>query len=81
MIASCVACVQPPLEVRGGCTQATSCAVCTLIEIGNTTASRDFVAHGRPLRGQKRLAPLAKRSTCNKSKLPVVNEIGLDMSI
>ena len=29
--------------------------------------SRDFVARGRPLRGQKRLAPLAKRSTCSKS--------------
>ena len=27
----------------------------------------DFVARGRPLRGQKRLAPLAKRSTCSKS--------------
>ena len=30
-------------------------------------SSRDFVARGRPLRGQKRLAPLAKRSTCGKS--------------
>ena len=30
--------------------------------------SRDFVARGRPLRGQKRLAPLAKRSTCSKSR-------------
>ena len=29
--------------------------------------SVDFVARGRPLRGQKRLAPLAKRSTCSKS--------------
>ena len=29
--------------------------------------ARDFVARGRPLRGQKRLAPLAKRSTCSKS--------------
>ena len=28
---------------------------------------RDFVARGRPLRGQKRFAPLAKRSTCSKS--------------
>ena len=27
----------------------------------------DFVARGRPLCGQKRLAPLAKRSTCSKS--------------
>ena len=27
----------------------------------------DFVARGRPLRGQTRLAPLAKRSTCSKS--------------
>ena len=26
-----------------------------------------FVARGRPLRGKKRLAPLAKRSTCSKS--------------
>ena len=34
--------------------------------------SRDFVARGRPLRGQKRLAPLAKRSTCSKST--VINE-------
>ena len=31
------------------------------------TTARDFVARGRPLRGQKRLAPLAKRSTCSKS--------------
>ena len=30
--------------------------------------SRDFVASGRPLRGQKRLAPLANRSTCSKSR-------------
>ena len=29
--------------------------------------SRDFVAHCRPLRGQTRHAPLAKRSTCSKS--------------
>ena len=29
--------------------------------------SRDFVARGWPLRGQTRLAPLAKRSTCSKS--------------
>ena len=27
----------------------------------------DFVSRGRPLCGQKRLAPLAKRSTCSKS--------------
>ena len=32
------------------------------------STSRDFVARGRPLRGQKRLAPLAKRSTWSKSK-------------
>ena len=31
------------------------------------STSRDFVARGRPLRGQTRLAPLAKRSTCSKS--------------
>ena len=31
------------------------------------STSRDFVARGRPLRGQKRFAPLAKRSTCSKS--------------
>ena len=31
-------------------------------------AGRDFVARGRPFRGQKRLAPLAKRSTCSKSR-------------
>ena len=31
------------------------------------STSRDFVARGRPLCGQKRLAPLAKRSTCSKS--------------
>ena len=31
------------------------------------TTSCDFVARGRPLHGQKRLAPLAKRSTCSKS--------------
>ena len=29
--------------------------------------ARDFVARGRPLRGQTRHAPLAKRSTCSKS--------------
>ena len=29
--------------------------------------ARDFVARGRPPRGQTRLAPLAKRSTCSKS--------------
>ena len=33
--------------------------------------SLDFVARGRPLRGQERLAPLAKRSTCSKSTLLV----------
>ena len=32
----------------------------------------DFVASGRPLRGQTRLAPLAKRSTCSKSSSGVV---------
>ena len=32
----------------------------------------DFVARGRPLRGQTRLAPLAKRSTCSKSSSGVV---------
>ena len=31
------------------------------------TTARDFVARGRPLRGQKRVAPLAKRSTRSKS--------------
>ena len=31
------------------------------------STSRDFVVRGRPLRGQKRLTPLAKRSTCSKS--------------
>ena len=34
---------------------------------GRRTTSRDFVARGRPPRGQKRFAPLAKRSTCSKS--------------
>ena len=29
--------------------------------------ARDIVASGRPLRGQTRLAPLAKRTTCSKS--------------
>ena len=34
---------------------------------------RDFVARGRPLRGQTRLTPLAERSTCSKSRIqPVV---------
>ena len=32
------------------------------------STSRDFVARGRPLRGQTRLPPLAKRSTCSKSR-------------
>ena len=36
------------------------------------STSRDFVARGRPLRGQKRLAPLAKRSTCTKSTIDPV---------
>ena len=34
------------------------------------TTSRDFVARGRPLCGQERHAPLAKRSTCGKSTRP-----------
>ena len=38
------------------------------------STSRDFVARGRPLRGQKRLAPLAKRSTCSKSTVPSMIE-------
>ena len=33
------------------------------------SASRDFIARGRPLRCQKRLAPLTKRSTCSKSRV------------
>ena len=33
------------------------------------STSRDFVARGRLLRGQTRLAPLAKRSTCSKSRI------------
>ena len=32
-----------------------------------TRHTRDFVVRGRPLRGQKRLSPLAKWSTCSKS--------------
>ena len=32
------------------------------------STSRDFVSRGRPLRGQTRLAPLAKRSTSSKSR-------------
>ena len=36
-------------------------------------SKKSFFARGRPLCGQKRLAPLAKRSTCSKSNgLPVV---------
>jgi len=38
------------------------------------STSRDFVARGRPLRGQKRLAPLAKGSTCSKSTVPCMIE-------
>ena len=34
-----------------------------------------FLARGRPLRGQKRLAPLAKRSTCSKFKFHVVDKM------
>ena len=37
--------------------------------VGFHMTSRDFVARGRPIRGQKRLAPLAKRPTCSKSRL------------
>ena len=39
------------------------------------TTSRDFVARGRPLRGQKRLAPLAKRSTCSMSSQDAKHQI------
>ena len=39
-----------------------------------TKTSRDFVARGGPLRGQARLAPLAKRSTCTKSTPSGVNK-------
>ena len=41
------------------------------ISYGAHETSHDFVARGRPLRGQKRLAPLAKRSTCIKSNCEV----------
>ena len=38
--------------------------------VGFHMTSRDFDARGRPIRGQNtRLAPLAKRSTCSKSRL------------
>ena len=40
------------------------------------STSRDFVALGQPLRGQKRLAPLAKRSTCGKSNGPSNTRFG-----
>ena len=33
------------------------------------STSRDFVACGRRLRGQTRLAPLTERSTCGKSRI------------
>lgn len=33
------------------------------------STSRDFIACGRRLRGQTRLAPLTKRSTCGKSRI------------
>ena len=36
--------------------------------IDTVYTSRDFVARGRPLRGQTTLAPLDKRSTCSKSR-------------
>ena len=32
-------------------------------------SKKSFVGFHKPLRGQKRLAPLAKRSTCSKSRL------------
>ena len=41
------------------------------ISYGAHETSHDFVARGRPLRGQKRRAPLAKRSTCIKSNREV----------
>ena len=43
--------------------------------VGFHMARDDFVASGRPLCGQKRLAPLAKRSTFSKSKVKLVNEM------
>ena len=36
------------------------------------STSRDFAARGRPLGGQKRLAPLARRSTCSKSRVTIL---------
>ena len=37
------------------------------------STSRDFVPGSRPLRGQTRLAPLAKRSTCSNSNRRSIN--------
>ena len=39
------------------------------------STSRDFVARGGPLRGQKKLAPLAKRSTCSKSRVWIFQHV------
>ena len=44
----------------------TKCMSNRRLDFQNSPSS-DFVARGRPLRGQTRLAPLTKRSTCSKS--------------
>ena len=44
----------------------TKCISNRRLDFQNSPSS-DFVARGRPLRGQTRLAPLTKRSTCSKS--------------
>ena len=67
------AAIQP---VRKCLCDACRCKICRLSKksfVGFHMA-RDFVARGRPLRGQKRLVPLAKRSTCNKSIKLAINK-------
>ena len=43
--------------------------------------SSDFVARGRPLRGQTMLAPLAKRSTCSKSTKVMNGRMGKGLAL
>ena len=44
----------------------------TILGIRISYGARGGTSRGRPLRGQKTLSPLAKRSTCIKSTNPVV---------
>ena len=70
------------MKLKNGCEGRASGLICEIVnsvvdfpkflrrilyDAGRRSTSRHFVARSRPLRGQTRLAPLAKRSTCSKS--------------